>query len=149
MDVGGTLVPPKPSSPTVCFILGLAASGKSHLGDEMKKVGWSHHFDENFEPGQKAELIRRLQEGQSCSVSESTYSTRPNRKVMLAWLLAAVPEVKVMWICFENDLATANWNCHRRTDKGDPVGHQEINNGLHNCYTYPEEAEVRSIYRLP
>lgn len=135
------------SQPTVCFIVGLAGSGKTHKAEEMM---WDRHFDENFydDIQQQEDLIDCLRQGKKCTVCELQLLTQGYRDYIVDWINKQVPSVAFQWICFENDLTTANWNCLHRTNKSDAEGHIHLNQMNYKSYTYEQEASIIPIHRI-
>ena len=105
-------------------------------------------FDENFlhEIGQHERLIKALRSGKDCVVIEIAYCAETERQKIVREIQQAVPNVKIKWICFENDLEMANKRCRERKNKGDPKGHIEINQRVSQRYKFPEGAEIRPIW---
>lgn len=132
----------------VCFIVGLAGSGKTHTATQM---AWFRHFDENFANSltDHQELIQLLLEGKDCAVSELQMMFAPYRAQIENWLREKVPGIEIQYVCFENNLEAANQNCEFRTNKGDPEGHKNLNRRCSPSYTIPDGAKVLSIYRIP
>ncbi len=67
------------------------------------------------------------------------------RNQIIRELRAAVPDVRIEWLCIENDLQKANKNCLERP-KGDPDRHIEINSRLSPRYTYPDGAKILKMW---
>jgi hypothetical protein len=133
---------------TVTFILGLCGSGKTWLADHL--IIADKIFDEGFfdDRGQHADLIASLRGGQDCVVIEITYCCERARTLIVNEVRTAVPDVKINWLCIENDLSKANKNCRKRTNKNDPGGstHVEINGRLSPTYTYPPGAVILKMW---
>jgi hypothetical protein len=129
---------------SVTFILGLCGAGKTWLADRMG----IRKSDEGFlnSPAQHAALIKALHSGQDCVVVEIAYCLEEGRALIVKELAHAVPTATIKWLCIENDLAKANKNCRERTNKGGAEGHIVINNSVSPHYTYPEGAEVLSMW---
>ena len=81
-------------------------------------------------------------------VVEAAYCRATAREWIAAWIAREASGTTIEWICFENDLTTANENCRKRTDKGHADGHVDINNRLSPDYTYPAQAQIRPTFRL-
>jgi hypothetical protein len=62
--------------------------------------------------------------------------------------LAQAPDTQIEWLCFENDLESANWNVTHRTNKGDAANHHGINAKQYPRYTYPDGARRIPITRI-
>lgn len=135
----------------VTFLLGLAGSGKSHRAEELKAQTGAEIF-EGTEGEKKEELLRamvqQLKDGKNCIVEEIAYCLPSRREAIVATLCSLVPSVEIEWICFENDLESANWNVRHRKHKRDAVqGHLHINQCYHGLYIYPGGTKVIPITR--
>ena len=130
------------------FILGLSGSGKTYLSERLKKETGAEIFTNLLadDSGLTA-LVESLQDGKDCIVDEVRFCLPAYREQILQ-SLAQITSLDMRWICYENDLETANWNVIHRTNKGDPEGHLDINLRLHPHYTYPANAEIVSIQRI-
>jgi len=137
---------------SVTFLLGLAGSGKSDLAEELSRqtgavilegIAGVHN------PDALPTLIRHLKGGQNCVVEEAAFCIQENRDWITTWLRARIPDIDMKWICFDNDLDTANWNVINRKNKAEIEKHLRINDFYHSRYTCPEGAEHRSIFRVP
>jgi deoxyadenosine/deoxycytidine kinase len=132
----------------ITFILGLSGSGKTYLSERLKKETGAEVFT-NFladDSGLNA-LIESLRDGKDCIVDEVRFCLQAYREQILQ-SLSQITSLDMRWICYENDLETANWNVIHRTNKGDPEGHLDINLRLHPHYTYPANAEIVPIQRI-
>jgi hypothetical protein len=130
------------------FILGLSGSGKTYLSERLKKETGAEVFtnllaDENG----LTSLIAFLRDGKDCIVDEVRFCLPAYREQILQ-SLSQFTGLDMRWICYENDLETANWNVIHRTHKGDPEGHLDLNLRLHAHYTYPANAEIVPIQRI-
>ena len=130
------------------FILGLSGSGKTYLSERLKKETGAEVFtnllaDENG----LTSLIAFLRDGKDCIVDEVRFCLPAYREQILQ-SLSQITGLDMRWICYENDLETANWNVIHRTNKGDPEGHLDLNLRLHAHYTYPANAEIVPIQRI-
>ena len=130
------------------FILGLSGSGKTYLSERLKKETGAEVFtnllaDENS----LTSLIAFLRDGKDCIVDEVRFCLPAYREQILQ-SLSQITSLDMRWICYENDLETANWNVIHRTNKGDPEGHLDLNLRLHPHYTYPANAEIVPIQRI-
>ena len=130
------------------FILGLSGSGKTYLSERLKKETGAEVFtnllaDENG----LTSLIAFLRDGKDCIVDEVRFCLPAYREQILQ-SLSQITGLDMRWICYENDLETANWNVIHRTNKGDPEGHLDLNLRLHPHYTYPANAEIVPIQRI-
>src|SRR5690348_14900833 len=106
--------------PTVAFIFGLCASGKSWLAEQMRREG-KEVLDEGFpatpdgslSPAKYAKLQELLRDGKDCAVVEATLFAEGQQQQALTYL-RGIPNVEVKWIGFENDPDTANHNAFHR-----------------------------------
>ena len=132
----------------ITFILGLSGSGKTYLSERLKKETGAEVFTNLLadESGLTA-LIESLREGKDCIVDEVRFCLPAYREQILQ-SLSQITSLDMRWICYENDLETANWNVIHRTNKADPEGHLDINLRLHPHYTYPANAEIVPIQRI-
>jgi hypothetical protein len=130
---------------TVTFILGLCGSGKTWLAD---RIIAAKKFDEGFaiEQPQRNALITELNLGNDCVVVETAYCRETARRQIVGKLTSEVTNLKINWLCIENDLYRANKNCRERTNKGDPEGHVNNNLRLSPDYTYPESAVILKMW---
>lgn len=113
----------------VMFLLGLAGSGKSFLAEELKGETGAEIFESTegtHNPKVLPAMLQHLREGNNCIVEEIAYCEPDRREKFVAYLCSEVPNVKIKWICFENDLESANWNIQHRRNKGDVDGHLRI-----------------------
>ena len=132
----------------ITFILGLSGSGKTYLSERLKKETGAEIFTNLLanDSGLTA-LVESLQDGKDCIVDEVRFCL-PAYRAQILQSLAQITGLDMRWICYENDLETANWNVIHRTNKGDPEGHLDINLRLHPHYTYPADAEIIPIQRI-
>jgi hypothetical protein len=132
----------------ITFILGLSGSGKTYLSERLKKETGADIFTNLLaDDSGLAALIESLRNGKDCIVDEVRFCLPAYREQILQSLLQ-ITDLDMRWICYENDLETANWNVIHRTNKGDPEGHLDINLRLHPHYTYPANAEIVPIQRI-
>lgn len=132
------------------FVLGLCGSGKTHLAEDIKQrnpaiflkdEGFNIDFEENYQT-----LVKNLREGKDCIVIEIEFCCREDlRELIEQKLRRDLPEVKIVWKCFENDIEKANKNVLNRKNKADAEGHTEINSRVSKCYTYPKNSEILPI----
>jgi hypothetical protein len=134
--------------PKVTFIVGLSGSGKTHLSEQLKRETGAEIFTNllSDDSGPSA-LIECLHHGKDGIVDEVRFCL-PAYREQIIQSLAQISDLEIRWICYENDLETANWNVIHRTNKGDPEGHLDINLRLHPHYTYPANAEIIPIQRI-
>jgi hypothetical protein len=132
----------------ITFILGLSGSGKTYLSERLKKETGAQVFTNLLADASGLNaLIESLRDGKDCIVDEVRFCLPAYRKQILQ-SLSQITSLDMRWICYENDLETANWNVIHRTNKGDPEGHLDINLRLHPHYTYPANAEIVPIQRI-
>ena len=132
----------------ITFILGLSGSGKTYLSERLKRETGAEVFTNLLadDSGLTA-LIESLRDGKDCIIDEVRFCLPAYREQILQ-SLSQITSLDMRWICYENDLETANWNVIHRTNKGDPEGHLDINLRLHAHYTYPANAEIVPIQRI-
>jgi len=132
----------------ITFILGLSGSGKTYLSERLKKETGAEVFTNLLsDDSSLTALVQSLRNGKDCIVDEVRFCLPAYREQILQ-SLAQITDLDMRWICYENDLETANWNVIHRTNKGDPEGHLDINLRLHPHYTYPANAEIVPIQRI-
>lgn len=136
----------------VIFILGLSGSGKTHLAKEMIKKSPATIMDEGFNVDfnkNYKKLISVLLKGEDCIVIEIELCYEEDlRKQIKKKLVNDVPEVEIVWKCFENDIEKAKKNILRRKEQGgkeDIEGHIAINERVSPYYTYSPGAEILEI----
>ncbi len=136
----------------VTFIVGLCASGKSHLLGEMLKKSSSSYKDEGFigeKFNENYEILKKsLQNEKDYIIVEIGFYLEQNRKIIIDKLKADVPGVEIIWKCFENDIEKANKNISNRKNKSDVKGHKDINSRISPIYTFPDNAEILSIVTI-
>jgi hypothetical protein len=132
----------------VTFILGLCGSGKTYLAEQLGKQTGAEVFDNLLADGSKLPaLIQCLKDGKDCIIDEVRLCL-PTYRDGIIQHLSQITGLETRWICYENDLESANWNVMQRKNKGDPEGHLEINLRLHPHYDYPPDAEIIPIQRI-
>lgn len=135
----------------VTFLLGLAGSGKSFLAEKLKREMDAEIF-EGTEGEEKQKLLRamvqRLMDGKNCVVEEIAYCLPSRREAIVTNLCSVLFDIEIEWICFENDLESANWNVRHRKNKSDVQGHLHINQCYHGLYIYPGGAKIIPITRI-
>ena len=130
------------------FILGLSGSGKTYLSERLKKETGAEIFTNLLaDESGLTSLMAFLRDGKDCIVDEVRFCL-PDYREQILRSLSQITGLDMHWICYENDLETANWNVIHRTNKGDPEGHLDINLRLHPHYTYPANAEIVPIQRI-
>lgn len=132
----------------VTFILGLAGSGKTVLAEQLRDATGAEIFEGVEHYISLPAIVQRLKDGKDCIVEEIAYCDPDRRERMVRDLRSQVPDVEIEWICFENDLESANWNVMHRTNKSDVEDHLAINRYWHGIYTCPDGANIRSITRI-
>ncbi len=135
----------------VTFLLGLAGSGKSFLAEKLKMETGAEIFEgtegkEN--PEMLPTMVQHLRGGKNCIVEEIAYCRPQGRQKVVTYLRSHVPNVQIEWLCFENNLESANWNVRNRKNKGDIRGHLAINQCWHGWYQYPDGATIIPITRI-
>jgi len=135
----------------VTFLLGLAGSGKSHLAEDLKIKTGAKVFEGIAAPERPEclpSMVRCPTDGEDCVVEEIACCHPDYREQVVTYLRSRVPSVEIEWICFENDLESANWNVRNRKNKGDVEGHLAINQRRHSLYKYPDDAKIIPITRI-
>jgi hypothetical protein len=107
-------------------------------------------FDEGIVPGLPNwdPFLDAVRAGQDCVVVEVAYLAESGRE-FLAQALEGTGAA-ITYICFENDLKTANANCVERArldPTRDAPGNCVQNDRMSPTYTYPDGAEVRAMHR--
>jgi hypothetical protein len=134
----------------ITFLLGLCGSGKSYLGKQLSDDTGAKVY-ENLLSNNGArlpELVDTLQRGENCIVHEIAFCESEPRARIQEFLTSQVKGLKITWICFENDIETANWNVMHRNDGRDVEAHLSLNQWYRQVYTYPDGAEFRRITRI-
>ena len=137
-----------PRMAKVTFLLGLCGSGKTFVCDQLKAKTAVETFIDLMHNRALPNLIQSLRDGKDCIVEEWLFCVPAWRDSIVSHISSEVPHVKVEFICFENDLESANWNVTHRKNKGEPENHLQFNEWLHGIYVYPAGAEVRPIKRI-
>ena len=135
----------------VTFLLGLAGSGKSRLAEQLKRETGAEIFEgvEGVErPESLPTMVQHLRDDKDCVVEEIAYCHPDARKKVITYLRSQVPDAEIEWVCFENDLESANWNVIHRTNKGDVENHLAINKHWHGLYKCPDGAKIIPITRI-
>jgi hypothetical protein len=130
------------------FVLGLAGSGKSVYAEERSKTTGAEVFEGIVHHGSLPTVVQRLKNGKDCIVEEIAYCESTAREKVVTDVCSQTPGVEIEFICFENDLESANWNVRRRTNKGDVDSHLALNSWWHPRYTCPERSTVLPITRI-
>lgn len=132
----------------VTFLLGLCGSGKTYVCDQLKAQTAAEAFIDLMHNRALPTLIQSLRDGKDCIVEEWLFCVPSWRDRIVGHISSEVPDVQVDFICFENDLESANWNVTYRKNKGEPVKHRQFNECLRDIYVYPAGAQVRPIKRI-
>ena len=82
---------------------------------------------------------------------EIRYLNEVGRRELMDNVRARHPSTVFNWVCFENDLETANANCRNDLDRDEERTMRDL---AHNAewttmYEYPEGAIVLKMFRLP
>jgi hypothetical protein len=142
---------------TLTVIVGYCGSGKTWLLDQKRIEHPAGVFmDEGFlSPGNprdlelKAHILRGLAEGRDCFITLMDCGHPANKEALEREIEGTVPEAKIKWIFFQNDVARANQNCSRDPKRQDPLGNIAQNNMWAAVFSIPPEAELRPIFELP
>jgi hypothetical protein len=96
-------------------------------------------------------FLDALAAGKNCAVIEIKYIAEVYRIDLVKEARERYPDTNFEWICFKNDLATANWNCLNDPER--PRDRAEGNVAQNNCwthqYTIPKGAVVHDIFKIP
>lgn len=111
-------------------------------------------FEEGVVPEQPHNWQRffdALAEGKDCAIIEVRYLTEPGRQKLVEEVRKVHPDTIFNWVCFENDVATANANCRNdpKRSKEMSEGNVLLNERWTHLYEYPKGAIVLKIFRLP
>ena len=137
---------------TITFITGLCGSGKTYYSEQLKKktgallfegIGKGIENNENW-----LIIVSHLKNGNDCVVEEMDFCFQKPRDSVIKYILGNTPDTEIKWVCFENDLDSANWNVRQRTNKADINGHLYINAQLTRFYTYQFGAKIVPITRI-
>ncbi len=136
----------------ITFIIGLCGSGKTHYSEVWRQktgakifegIGKSIGGNTNW-----SAIINHLNAGEDCIIEEMNFCFQDPRNEIIRYILNKASGTKIEWVCFENNLESANWNVRQRTNKGDIDGHLKINEQLHRDYTYQPGVEIIPITRI-
>ena len=135
----------------ITFIIGLCGSGKTHYSEVLRQKTGTKIFEgigKDIRGNTKwSEIISHLKAGEDCIIEEMNFCSQDPRDEIIKYILENAPETKIKWVCFENDLESANWNVRLRPNK--PIdGHLKINEQLHRDYTYQSGVEIIPITRI-
>jgi hypothetical protein len=85
-----------------------------------------------------------LAEGNNCAIIEVRYLTQPGRQKLVEEVRKVHPDTIFNWVCFENDVATANANCRNdpKRSKEMSEGNVLLNERWTHLYEYPKGAIV-------
>jgi hypothetical protein len=126
-------------------VLGLCGSGKSHL---IEARGLRLFDGPIGTPSILDDAIAWLNSGRDCGIEEIHYCIPSYREPFERRLRGDVPGVEIEWVCFANDLDSANWNITHRKNKGDAEAHRDINGRLHVQYICPAGSPILPIHRI-
>lgn len=132
----------------ITFVLGLAGSGKSFYAQKLKEATRAEIFEGVVHNKSLPTIVQCLKDGKDCIVEEIAYCDSTTRENVVTHLRSQAPGADIAFVCFENDLASANWNLTQRTNKRDVRSHLAINNFWHSRYTCPKGAMVLPITRI-
>ncbi len=137
---------------TITFTIGLCGSGKTFYSERLQQKTGAKIF-EGIGKGivnnkHWPAIINHLNDDKDCIVEEMDFCFQKPRDEAVKYILANAPGTKIEWVCFENNLDSANWNVRQRNNKGDIDGHLHINMQLHKIYVYPPNAKIIPIKRL-
>src|SRR3989304_1564281 len=114
------------------FLLGLAGSGKSFYAEGLRKATGAELFEGVEHHRSISAVVQRLKNSGDCVVEEIAYCESSARAKVVAYFRSQVPGVEVAFVCFENNLESANWNVKRRPHKRDDIkGHLASNDIWH------------------
>lgn len=137
------------------LLLGLAGSGKTHLAsrllcDELIEEDFANGIERERENIQK--LADWLRDGKTCVISERKYLAAEPRAEFVGKLRKSVAQdFFISFICFENDIKSANHNCQNRGPKrGDSNGEAHVaQNNADTCnFVVPDNAIMFKIHRV-
>lgn len=144
----------------IIFILGLCGSGKTYYAEQMKKKSQSlviidegldphPNFDKKTFDQNYSKLTSNVSKGIDCVVIEIVLCHEEVREMLLQKIKQDIPNVKIEWKCFENNLEKSNKNLEnndRKKIKPNIEGFKNINSMVYKYYTYPKDAEKLTIY---
>jgi len=139
---------------TLTIIMGLCGSGKSHLlaeliskspmGAYVKDEGLlTEHFEDNYKY-----LLDSLKNRINSFVAGGEFCFKNNQEILISRLKKDIPDLKIEYYAFENDLEKANNNVKKRTNKSDVKGHMQINAKLSNDYYIPKGSNIVPIFTI-
>jgi hypothetical protein len=133
--------------PRAIFPLGLCGSGKSWLAEELKQQIGAEVFEGVHGEQGWPEVRRALLGGRDIIIEEIYCCDATYRDRICRMYLENIPGLITEWLCFENDLDSANWNVDRRLGKDAPA-HRRINGRLATIYSIPAGAQIMKITRI-
>jgi predicted kinase len=111
----------------VILIAGLPGSGKTVYMEPLRQAGWNIFDDfkanayndssiffhsQNYEP-----LLKALREGQKCVVADIDFCKTDSRNEAELVLRRQLPDVKLSWLFFANDIHACQANIKRRASR--------------------------------
>src|SRR5262249_53890118 len=133
--------------PRITFLLGLCGSGKTWLADRLVAETGAEFFEGVHCKQQWPAVRDRLLSGVDCVVEEIHGCEARYRETLVRSAVSDIPDLVVEWVCFENDVESANWNVDRRPIK-DAGDHRQINESLTQVYSCPDHARTLKITRI-
>ena len=134
---------------TATIVFGLCGSGKTWLAKQISASTGAVRFDGPYGNSLWPAIAASLQRGRDCVVEEICCCQEEFRRDALG-RLSGLPEVRVEWRYFENDLESANWNIDNAEDRPDkdPAEHKRANVATSRRYTYPASGQPIPITRI-
>jgi hypothetical protein len=140
---------------TLTIISGLCGSGKSWLLNHLhkqhpKSVAFDEQLSDRGKPGisRREQVARALNSGKDVFIADLWAGWPPRRRTILRHLRKLVPNLRIVWLVYENDIRKANRNCRARPDR-DPRGHMKINRKWAPLLEPPKNAVILRIYNAP
>jgi hypothetical protein len=121
--------------PTVTFLLGLCGAGKSYLARELEAKTGGKVFEDLLHNKAIPDLLETLKAGRHCIVHEIAFCDERDRDSIVNFLSGRIASLEIKWICFVNDLDSANWNVTYRNDGRDVKALHGYNRTLAKVYT--------------
>jgi len=139
---------------TLTAIIGLAGSGKSHhlLKLIQESPMGAYAKDEGFLVGDVNQNYQKvylnLRNDINVFIVEAEFNFKSQQDAFIQKIHEDIPEIEIKWLAFEKDLAKANNNVMKRTNKPDPKGHAEQNTRIFPHYNIPVGADELEIFEL-